>query len=370
VNISACTRVLALTALLVTLLVTGCKTTEPTAVSVPATRTPKMVEATAGPPLPTAAAAMATKTPIPSGAGAISRSTVEQVTLLHTLSGHSNRVLDVAFSAEGKHLASSSQDRKIKLWDVESGQELHTFLIKSVDMADIDISIADNLLASGEVIWDLDSMQEIHVLERGSRFPGHVAFSPDGSLLALGLFERQIALWDVTSGQPIFTFDKQQENRTKRMEFSPDGALLAVGVIDGTVRLLDVASGKNVDILQYRGETDIHDLAFSPDGKYLASGGRVPAVILWDVASGEVVRTFRLTDNSISMDFSPDGTILASAGGYEHEVLLWDIESGDLLRSLPHNDQIMTVAFSPDGRLLAAGCFDSQIYLWGIPTNP
>jgi WD40 repeat protein len=242
--------------------------------------------------------------------------------------------------------------------------------MRSVDMADIDTSINGNLLASGEAIWDLDNMQEVHVLERGSQIPGFVAFSPNGSLLALGLIERQIALWDVTSGQPVFTFDRQQENSTKSMEFSPDGALLAVGVGDGTVRLLDVASGKNVDTLQYRVETDIHDLAFSTDGKYLASGGRVPAVILWDVASGEVVRTFRLTDNSISMDFSPDGTILASAGGYEHEVLLWDVESGNLLRSLPHNDQIMRVAFSPDGRLLAAGCFDSQIYLWGIPTNP
>ena len=369
-NISACTRVLALTALLVTLLVTGCRTTEPTAISVPATLTPKMVEATAGPPLPTATAAMATKTPIPSGAGAISRSTVEEVILLHTLSGHSNRVLDVAFSAQGKYLASSSQDRNIKLWDVESGQELHTFLMKSVDMADIDTSIDGNLLASGEAIWDLDSMQEVHVLERGSRFPGFVAFFPDGTLLALGLFEREIALWDVTSGQPILTFEKQEENRTKRMEFSPDGALLAVGVIDGTVRLFDVASGKHLDTLKYGAETDIHDLAFSPDGKYLASGGRVPAVILWDAASGEVVRTFRLTDNSMSMDFSPDGTILASAGGYQHEVLLWDVESGDLLRSLPHNDQIMRVAFSPDGELLAAGCFDNQIYLWGILTNP
>jgi len=362
--------VLALIALLVTLLGAGCRATEPLAVSVPATLTPEMVEATAGPPLPTATATMATATPTPSGAGAISRSTVEKVILLHALNSNSSRVLDVAFSAEGKHLASSSQDRKIRIWDVESGQELHTFLMNSVDMADIDISIAGNLLASGEAIWDLDSRQEVHVLERGSRFPGHVAFSPDGSLLALGLFERQIALWDVTSGQPIFTFDKQQENRTKRMEFSPDGALLAVGVIDGTVRLLDVASGENVDTLQYRGETDIHDLAFSPDGKYLASGGRVPAVILWDVASREVVRIFRLTDNSISMDFSPDGTILASAGGYEHEVRLWDVESGNLLRSLPHNDQIMTVAFSPDGKLVAAGCFDGEIYLWGLPTNP
>ncbi len=307
---------------------------------------------------------------IPSGTSVISRSTVEKVILLHTFSGHSKRVLDVAFSAQTKYIASSSQDMNIKLWDVKSGQEMHTFRMKSVDMSDIDISIDGNMLASGEAIWDLDSMQEIHVLERGSRFPGFVAFSPDGSVLALGLFDQRITLWDVTSGQPIYTFDMQEENRTKRIEFSPDGALLAVGVYDGTVRLLDIVSGEIMNILKYRGETDIHDLAFSPDGKYLASGGRVPAVILWDVASGEVIRTFRLTDNSISMDFSPDGTILASAGGYEHEVRLWDVESGDLLRSLPHNDQIMTVAFSPDGKLLAAGCFDNQIYLWGISTNP
>jgi WD40 repeat protein len=154
------------------------------------------------------------------------------------------------------------------------------------------------------------------------------------------------------------------------MEFSPDGALLAVGVIDGTVRLLEVASGKIIHILKFGGETDIHDLAFSPDGNYLASGGRVPAVILWDVASGEVVRTFRLTDNALSMDFSPDGTILATAGGYEHEVRLWNVESGNLLQSLPHNDQLSSVAFSPNGRLLAVGCFDSNIYLWEIPANP
>jgi WD40 repeat protein len=308
-----------------------------------------------------------TVTPDPS---VISRSTAENVVLLNTFGGHSKRVLDVAFSARGEILASSSQDMNIRLWDVRSAQEVHIFQMNSVDMADIDISTDGNMLASGEAIWDLGSMQEIHVLERGSPLPAFAAFSPDGSVLALGLFGQQIALWDVRNGRPVYTFDKQEENRTKRIEFSPDGALLAAGVNDGTVRLLDIASGKVVNVFRYSGETDIHDLAFSPDGSYLATGGRLPAVILWDVASGEVVRTFRLSDNLMSMDFSPDGTILASAGGYEHKVLLWDVESGNLLHSLPHNDQIMSIAFSPDGRLLAAGCFDNQVYLWGIPTNP
>ena len=181
--------------------------------------------------------------------------------------------------------------------------------------------------------------------------------------------DQQITLWDAIGGQPLFSFDSQDENRTKRIEFSPDGVFLAVGVIDGTIRLLDIASGEIADILHYGGETDIHDLAFSPDGKYLASGGRVPAVVLWDLASGEVLRTFRLSDNSMSVDFSPDGTILASSGGVEHEVRLWDVESGKILHSLPHDDHIMRVAFSPDGKYLATACFDSQIYLWGIPSN-
>jgi WD40 repeat protein len=331
-------------------------------ISVPASNEPDSILNTSTPvPIPNAI------TPTPS---VTYSSTTGNAILLHTFSGHGGRVLDVAFSAQGEFLASSGQDRNIRLWDVRSAQEVHTFRMNSVDMADIDISIGRNLLASGEAIWDLESLQEIHALERGSPFPGSVAFSPDGSVLALGLFEQQITLWDVTSGQPVYTFDRQEENRTKRMDFSPDGTLLAVGVIDGTVRLLDVASGEIVIILKYRGETDIHDLAFSPDGNYLASGGRVPAVILWDVTSGEVVRTFRLTDNAISMNFSPDGTILATTGGYEHEVRLWDVESGNLLHSLPHNDHLSSVAFSPDGRLLAAGCYDSNIYLWEIPANP
>jgi WD40 repeat protein len=308
-----------------------------------------------------------TVTPFPS---VISGSTAENVLLLRTFSGHNRGVLDVAFSDQGEFLASSSQDMNIKLWDIKSGEDVHSFRMGSVDMADIDISIGKNLLASGESIWDLESMQEIHVLERGLIYPGHVAFSPDGSSLALGLFEKQITLWDVTSGQPLYTFEMQEENRTKSMDFSMDGSLVAAGVIDGTVRLFDVESGKIVKTLQYGGETDIHHVVFSPDGKYLATGGRVPAVILWDVSSGKVVKTFRLTDNAISMDFSPDGKILATAGGSEYEVRLWDVESGDLLYSLPHNDQLTSIAFSPDGRLLAVGCYDSNVYLYEIPTNP
>lgn len=295
--------------------------------------------------------------------------TPENPLLLKILSGHRGRVLEVAFSAQADILASSGQDLNIRIWDIQRGQELHTFRMNSVDMADIDISLNKNLLASAEAIWDLESLQEIHVLERGSPQPGSVAFSPDGAVLAVGLIDQHITLWDVSSGQPMLTFENLGEKRTKMIDFSPDGKMLAVGTLDGSVLLLDVPGGEIISILKNDGETDIHCVSFSPDGKYLATGGRLPAVVLWEVASGKLVRSFPLTDNSISVAFSPDGTIIAASGGYQHEVRLWEVRSGNLLESLVHTDHVSSVAFSPDGKLLAAACYDGNIFLWKILTN-
>jgi WD40 repeat protein len=302
-------------------------------------------------------------------ANVISSSNVEQIVLLRALDGHSRRVLDLAFSARGEFIATSGQDLRIRLWETATGQERHTFDMHSVDMADIDVSVESNLLASGEAIWELGSMQELHALERGSQIPTLVAFYPDGSVLALSSFDRDTELWDVSSGQRMRAFPGQAEKRTKRMEFSPDGALLAVGVINGSVWLWDTESGELATVLKYPSETDIHDLAFSPDGRFLASGGRVPAVVLWDVASGDVVRRFTVRDCVNGVAFSPDGTLIAAAGGQEKAILLWDVESGDRLRTLPLDDQSMAIAFSPDGSLLAAGSFSGRLYLWGIATE-
>jgi WD40 repeat protein/formylglycine-generating enzyme required for sulfatase activity/poly(3-hydroxybutyrate) depolymerase len=296
---------------------------------------------------------------------AISADRADQIELLHTLEGHSDRVITLAFSGDGVYLASSSRDKTIKLWDLQSGQEVHTFSMNEVGMNGIAFSPDGRLLASADAIWDVESRQVVHTLERGRNVPGPVAFSPGGSLLAVALANQPIKLWDVTSGQVVRIFDEQADNAAFSIVFSPDGALLAAGGLDGTVRLWDVEGGQIAGTLEYGNESGVHDVAFSPDGSVLASGGTDPTVRLWDVASGQVVHTLRHRDGLYSVAFSPDGTILAVAG-VERTVRLWDVESGSVLRTLPHDDELMAVAFSPDGSLLAAGGYDNQVYLWGI----
>jgi Tol biopolymer transport system component/acetyl esterase/lipase len=296
---------------------------------------------------------------------AISVDTVDQVERLHTLDGHSARIMDLVFSGDGAYLASSSLDKTIKLWDVRSGQEVHTFPKGQNEAVtnSIAFSADGRLLASAEAIWDVESKQVIHTLDRGKC--ASVTFSPDGSALAVAFVNQPIKLWEVASGQVARTFEGQPDNAAFSIEFSPDGALLAAGGLGGTVRLWNVESGQIAGTLEYGDESGVHDVAFSPDGSVLASGGTDSALRLWDVASGQAVHTLRLPDGLFGVGFSPDGTIVASAGG-RGGVRLWVVESGRMLRTLSHDDELMAVAFSPDGTLLASGGYDTKIYLWGL----
>jgi WD40 repeat protein len=124
-----------------------------------------------------------------SGGTIISVDTVDRVERLHTLDGHSDRVLHLAFSGNGVYVASSSRDRTIRLWDVRSGREEHAFRMDDVDMSHIAFSPDGSLLASAGAIWEVESKQVRHRLERGRGIPGPVAFSPDGSLVAVALVQ-------------------------------------------------------------------------------------------------------------------------------------------------------------------------------------
>jgi TolB protein len=302
-----------------------------------------------------------TSTPIQ---GAISADTVGQVELLSTLNEHHDKVFTLDFSRDGAYLASHSGDKEIKIWDVRSGQLAHTSSTSGVLFNNIDFSPVGYLLASDDVIWDVQSWQ---VVQAPGQSEGAVAFSHDGSLLAIAPGGRPIVLWDVTREQTVRTFDDPIENLFRSLAFSPDGALLAAGSNNNIIRLWDVANGSLAHTIQHDtgGEPLDHilDLAFSPDGRVFASGGTDCLVRLWDVQSWQVMHELNAGCAPTGLAFSPDGAILASSGP---RLRLWDVQSGKLLHTLPHRD-VIAVAFSPDGTLLASGGYDQKIYLWGMP---
>jgi WD40 repeat protein len=177
----------------------------------------------------------------------------------------------LAFSPDGKLLASGSHHQAVKLWDVATGKELRT-------------------LRGEDMVWS-------------------VAFSPDGTRLASN-DGRTVKLWDVASGKEVGAL-RGHKAWVTTVAFSPDGTRLASGGNDRTVRLWDVASGKELRTLRgHRGE--VHRVAFSPDGTRLASSSNDRTVKVWDVASGQELHTLRHKDLVRDVAFSPDGMRLAS----------------------------------------------------------
>ena len=195
-----------------------------------------------------------------------------------------------------------------------------------------------------------------------------VAFSPDGSTLASGSYDRTIRLWDAKTGEPKQTLRGHRDGVTC-VAFSPDGSTLASGSWDNYIRLWDADTGQLLRTLE--GHTDgVRSVAFSPDGSTLASGSYDRTIRLWDAKTGEPKLTLEGHKGYVrSAVFSPDGSTLAS-GSYDYTVRLWDADTGQPLRTLEgHTGGVLSVAFSPDGSTLASGGYDRTVRLWDADTG-
>ena len=286
-----------------------------------------------------------------------------------TLSGHSDSVNAVAFSADQKTLATASTDGTVKLWEIETGKELAMFRGHQGMVNTVAFSANGKSLATGgedgEVkLWDVVTRQEIATLHMEDEVRS-VAFSTNGKVLASAGSDSAVALWDAATGKQLLTLEGHSES-VNSVTFSPDGKTIATGSDDATIRLWDATTGRSLAVL--KGHTDVvNSVAFSPDGKLLASGSDDKIVRLWDVTARQELEPLHNPSTEVfSVAFSADGETLAT-GQLDNRVRLWDVATREQVAVLGgHYNTVRSVVFSQDGKTLATGSEDHYARLWGM----
>jgi RNA polymerase sigma factor (sigma-70 family) len=288
---------------------------------------------------------------------------------------HRDTVRSVAFTPDGKLLATAGWGRTIPLWDPATGKEVSQIDGPTKGVNCIAISSDGKLLAGAGLdhiiyLWDAATGKEVRRLESGADAEQSqlnvVAFSSKGDRLVWA-DPKAVRLWDVASGKPLHVFT--MDNAVCAATFSPDGRTVAAGGGDNTVRIWDVENGQQLHHLKGH-DAYIQGLVFAKDGKTLVTTSGQGAAVLWDTTTGQRIKPPAGTDYRGNIAaFSPDGTILALAG-VDRIIRLFDWKTGKELRKLRgRSDHAVALVFSPDGATLACASAESAIHLWEVATG-
>jgi WD40 repeat protein/tRNA A-37 threonylcarbamoyl transferase component Bud32 len=281
-----------------------------------------------------------------------------------TLSGHQGQLNSVAWSPDGRKLATTSNDRTAKVWDASTGRVLLTLRGEAAAFNAAwspdgsKLATASNELAA--MVWDAKTGRELSALRGHQNIVFGIAWSPDGSKLATASADQTAKVWQVGTGRELLTL-RGHQNQILAVAWSPDGSKLATACVDHTAKVWDSSTGR--ELLTLRGhQSPVRSIAWSPDGSKLATASDDQTAKVWEAGTGVELLTLR--GGVYTVACSQDGHKLATAS-LDRTATIWDSATGRQLQILRgHQGFIKSVAWSPDGSKLATASDDKTAAVW------
>lgn len=331
--------------------------------------------------------------------------------------GHSQYVSCLAFSPNGKFIATGSHDNTVKLWDYKSGKEIrsfsqHTGFIRNISFSSDGTRILSASADNRAIVFNIETGDVIVDIKQAKNRLWKACFSPDGSKVLTMDDRTDLKLWDASTGELLKTYKKEYDseiseawftpngtavmhvnenkenqityfsdssfNRTFKLDktysyaISPNGKILAVGTSTQYAKLFNLETGERLDSLVPNPEQGCSGcktrLMFSHSGKYLATVTKYSGVDIWEVKSGKKVMNFEYSSSWVdAVAFSPNDKYIQVTA--DDETSVWDIQLGKKVRDFNFNGLECIPVFSPDSKSLLTTAENNIAALWNIATG-
>ncbi len=284
----------------------------------------------------------------------------------------SGEISSFVISYDNKRIATFSSEGVITIWDIQQNRANKWKLDKAASVRRASFSPDGRILTfittEGELVFynaTGGGLLPINIAKYD--IVDSIAFSSDGQFLVTGLKKGDITLWDMETEKSVGTFSNEKLP-IDRLKFSSENDVLISISSDHQVVLWSLTSAKKLmDIQGFY--PDYVSVAFSPDSRFMATGSITGILKILDLENGASTGKWVGSESSYinALDFSPDGTILASGGLLDRQVSTWNVSDGTLLHKMfGYKNGISSLDFSPDGQLLAAASYDFSVKIWNV----